>query len=404
MASSNEGFAVSSEEASILSIMHSVWKHRCIGIMLGLKIPDLICNSSEPSVSIEEIASRTGCETSLQLYPVMRLLAQSGIGVELENKHFTKNKSLELLRQDKGPSLGHLAEYLTSDEHFTALRRLPACVKYGKPAFLNEHGMTHLEYMFGVNKLAYDEKKMFEGIPGCNIGTDERRKEFAECFSNANAYNTYLTVLPDRPGVNNIYQVFHWTTCQTLVDMGGGSGYFMASILKLPDCDHIQGFVVDLPVMIDEAKVKFSELKVSSDRLKFIKQDFTKPFPIDLQLAADTVMFKNVINWYICKHDLMVNILDNCRNVFSSKGGRLLIIDYCSPDAGDTNHNIGINGFELGWQSIHWLSIAGYHILTKQEWINHLQEICKKTKGYRLHQIHDTFLGGKTIFELSYQP
>jgi len=112
-------------------------------------------------------------------------------------------------------------------------------VKYGQPAFLCEHGMTHLQYMFGVNQLPYDEEKKFKGIADCNIGSDERRKEFAECYSKANSYNTYLIVLPDKPGINNLYRVFPWSTCETLVDMGGGSGYFIASILKLPECDPV---------------------------------------------------------------------------------------------------------------------------------------------------------------------
>jgi len=93
--------------------------------------------------------------------------------------------------------------------------------------------------MFGVNQLPYDEEKKFKGIADCNIGSDERRKEFAECYSKANSYNTYLIVLPDKPGINNLYRVFPWSTCETLVDMGGGSGYFIASILKLPECDPV---------------------------------------------------------------------------------------------------------------------------------------------------------------------
>jgi len=159
--------------------------------------------------------------------------------------------------------------------------------------------------------------------------------------------------------------------------------------------------LVDLPEMVDDAHEKFHELEISGKRLKVIKQDFTKTFGSDLKLEADTVMFINVI---ICKHDLMVKILDNCRSVFSSKGRRLLIIDYFTPNAGDNDHNVGINGFEVRWQSIHWLNIVGYHILTRKGWLDHLQEICKATSGYRLHQIHDTFLGGKTNFGLSYQP
>lgn len=139
--------AVSPEEAYILSLIWSVWKNRCVAVILNFKIPELLCNTDKESISIEEIASKSGCQSSVQLYAVMKVLAHCGIGKELENKHFSKNKSMELLRRDQGSSLGHFFYYLSCDEHFSALRSLGGCLKTGERAFSIEHGMTHLDYL-----------------------------------------------------------------------------------------------------------------------------------------------------------------------------------------------------------------------------------------------------------------
>ncbi|KXJ10491.1 Aclacinomycin 10-hydroxylase RdmB [Exaiptasia diaphana] len=390
MERSTQELAVSSQEGNLLTIMHSVWKNRCIGIIVGLKIPELLCNSEKPSTSIEEIAAKSGCKTSTQLYAVMRLLARWKIGKEVENKHFAKNESMELLRRDKGPSIGHLFEYHSSEEHVSALRSLGSCVKQGKPAFVLDHGMNHVEYMYNLEK-CYDQTKMYEGTSEFKIGSDDRRREFADNYSSAVAYYSQLLALPGRT-FKNVYEAFPWSTCHKLVDIGGSLGSYLASILKLPGCEHIQGYVLDLPDVVEEARTKIQELGIPEHRIKFVKYDFTKPFPSDLILQADTIMFKNTLSMFVFDHKLVIEILSNCRKLFPSKGGRLLINDCMALE--DKDENVGINGFETDAQSIHWLSICGGPLLTKRDWIERIQ-VLGKDLGYQPVQFYDTFVGGQ---------
>ncbi|KAK3715492.1 hypothetical protein QZH41_002226, partial [Actinostola sp. cb2023] len=232
--------AISSEQSVILSMIHGMWQNRCLSVIVGLKIPELLCNSEESSLSIEDMAMKSGCTSSKQLYPMMRVLAQWGIGKELENKRFAKNQAMELLRRDKEPSLGHFVAYICSEEHFTAMRSLAKCVRQNKPAFVLEHGMTHFDYMNEVTEKPYDQRKMFQGSSEHLIGSYERRREFAENYHSAMESLTNLTILQDAQGVNNVYKAFPWSTCNRLVDMGGSTGYFLASLLKQPGCEHIQ--------------------------------------------------------------------------------------------------------------------------------------------------------------------
>lgn len=351
-------------------------------------------------MSIEEIARRSGCETSLQLYDVMRVLARCGIGKELENKHFTKNDGMELLRRDQGPSLGHMFGYFASDELIRSLSSLGAAVKQGKPAFVLEHGMTHFTYMSDLER-RYDPSKMSEGTSIHKIGSDERRGELANNYHNGMKYYTYLTTLPNVPDIKNVYNVFPWSTCNKLADIGGSSGIFLASILKLPGCEHVKGYVIDYSETVEKAKANVQDLGISERRILFAGHDFTKPFPSELCLQFDTIVFKNTFGMYLGDESLSRKTLSNCCNLFPSSGGRLLIIDSAIPD--DKDPDIGINGFELGTHSLHRMSVMGTPFLTKNEWKQRLL-VLGSEMGYQVVKVYDTFHGCSTIIELSWNP
>lgn len=392
---------VSPEEANLLSIMHSAWKQRCICVAIDLKIPELLCNSSKPSMNIDDIAAKSHCESSEQLLAVMRLLAKCGIGKELEKRHFAKNKALELLRRDHGPSVGHLFGYHASDEHFSALSSLGACVKGGEPAFVLEHGMNHFDYLYDSEK-PYDKEKMFDGSSEYKIGSDERRKEFAENYASGMSYFTYLITLPDKQRIKTVYNSYPWSTCHKVVDIGGSTGFFLASIMKLPGCEHIQGYVMELPEMVDHAQKNIQDLGIAQHRIGFVKQDFTKPLSTDINLQVDTIVFKNTLCVYMNDHATMSKILENCCKLFGIQGGRLLIIDSCVPGMEDEKQNdVGVNGIEMVSFAVHWLSIIGNRMYTKKEWIENLNAVGNKL-GYELQNVYDTFVGGNVIFELSY--
>lgn len=74
--------AISPEQNVILSMLYGAWQNRCLSLVVEFKIPELLCKSDKPSISIDEIATDTGCKTSTQLYPIMRVLAQWGIGTD----------------------------------------------------------------------------------------------------------------------------------------------------------------------------------------------------------------------------------------------------------------------------------------------------------------------------------
>ncbi|KAK3731532.1 hypothetical protein QZH41_002015 [Actinostola sp. cb2023] len=272
------------DQSLLLSMIHGMWQTRCLSVLVGLKIPELLCNTKEHSLDIEEVASKTGCTSTNQIYQIMRVLAQWGIGVELENKHFAKNHAMELLRRDEGPSMGHVVGFFCSEEMWKATVSFPEAVKQNCPAFVLEHGMDNFKYMNAIDSCKYDPKNMSKCNFSTNrIGSDERRREFVENYNQAMSMWSHIQIQPDEPGLKNVYDVFPWSTCDNLMDVGGCSGQFLASILKQPGCEHIQGYVVDLPQVIDRAKANVHDLEIPENRIAFIKQDFTKPLHRDVQ-------------------------------------------------------------------------------------------------------------------------
>ena len=164
-----------SEEKLISSMFCGVWKSRCLSVLVSLGVPELLCNSCS-SVSIQEIAERTGCRTDEKIYKLLRTMAQWGIGEELIEKRFQANRAMELLRRDKGPSLGHMVSYYGSDEVWTAMFGLPEAIKHGgDTAFELAHGMNLYDYMYKVEELEYsfDKTNLNIGDVASEMGTKQ---------------------------------------------------------------------------------------------------------------------------------------------------------------------------------------------------------------------------------------
>ena len=161
------------EENITSSMFCGMWKSRCLSVVVSFAIPELLCESKKP-VSIREIAERTGCHTDKQIYRVMRTMAQWGIGEEIScEKRFKANRAMELLRRDKGPSLGHMVGYYGSDELLTAMLAFPEAIKNGDRAFELAHGMKTYGYMHKVQELEYcpNKRKPENVTQGRNAGT-----------------------------------------------------------------------------------------------------------------------------------------------------------------------------------------------------------------------------------------
>ena len=192
------------EEKLISSMFSGIWKSRCLSVLVSLGVPELLCNSVTP-VSIQEIAQRTACHTDEKIYKVLRTMAQWGIGEELSEKHFKANRAMELLRRDKGPSLGHMVGYYASDEVWAAMLAFPQAVKDdGDTAFEIAHGMNLYDYMYRAEELEYSSPTKSEDMAS-DMGTKQRRSEFAHNYDRAMSMLSQMELDSAQPTLFTMY-------------------------------------------------------------------------------------------------------------------------------------------------------------------------------------------------------
>ena len=378
------------EEKLISSMFSGIWKSRCLSVLVSLGVPELLCNSVTP-VSIQEIAERTGCHTDEKIYKVLRTMAQWGIGEELIEKHFKANRAMELLRRDKGPSLGHMVGYYASDEVWAAMLAFPKAVKDGgDTAFELAHGMNLYDYMYRAEELEYSSPTKSEDMAS-DMGTKQRRSEFAHNYDRAMSMLSQMELDNAHP---TLFTVYPWVTCERIMDIGGGEGQFLSQILKLPGCEHIKGALLDFPDVVERAKLFLAKENVPDHRVTLLKGDILDGIPKCKEV--DTIIVKNL--FVIFTEDEMVKVLENCRQVLAAHG-KFIIVNSCNPEARDTEHNVTKTGLQLGFRGIHIMAMSKMgHFRTKSEWLNLIDRLCKKV-AFRLNAVYETG-DGPTLFEL----
>ena len=165
-----------------------------------------------------------------------------------------------------------------------------------------------------------------------------------------------------------IVKAFDFKSFYKIIDIGGGKGSFLSSILH--QNNHLQGAVFDLPTTF-----KDSEL----DERNIITGDFFFFFPD----KADIYTMKNVIhNW---PADKTKKIMVNVKKAMMSTNGintsienkRLLIIENVLPDDGSSSIS--------NWMSLNFMILVGGQERNKEEYKT-LGEDC----GFRLENIYRT--------------
>lgn len=377
------------EEKLISSMFSGIWKSRCLSVVVSLGVPELLCNSVTP-VSVQEIAERTGCHTDEKIYKVLSTMAQWGIGEELSEKHFRANRAMELLRRDKGPSLGHMVEYYGSDEVWAAMLAFPEAVKYGDTAFERAHGMNLYDYMYRAGKLEYSVPTKSENMAS-DMGTNQRRLEFAQNYDRAMSMLSQMELDSAQPSLTTVYP---WVKCKRIMDIGGGEGQFLSQILKVPGCEHIKGVLFDFPHVVERAKLFLTRENIADNRVTLLKGDILDG--IRNCKEVDTIIVKNFL--VIFTEDGMVKVLENCRQVLARRG-RFIIVNSCNPEARDTKHNVTKTGLQQGFRGIHIMTMSKMgHFRTKSEWLNLIDRLCSRV-AFQLNAVYETG-DGPTLFEL----
>ncbi|XP_078359814.1 uncharacterized protein LOC144644241 [Oculina patagonica] len=268
----------------------------------------------------------------------------------------------------------------------------PESIKHGgDTAFELAHGMNLYDYMYKVEELEYSANKTKPIDVASEMGTKQRRLEFADNYDRAMNMLSQLELHNAQPSV---FTVYPWDKCNRIMDIGGGEGQFLSRILKLPGCEYTHGILFDFPDVLDRAKGFLAKDSISDNRVTFLSGDILKDIPQAKEV--DTIIVKNL--FVIFTEVEVIKVLENCRQILA-KYGKFIIVNSCNPEAGDTGHNVARTGLHPGFRGIHIITLCKMgNFRTKSEWLHLIDRLCTRV-AFQLKQVYETS-DGPTLFEL----
>jgi hypothetical protein len=259
------------------------WVSQLIYVAAKLELADHLKHGPR---TVEELAAAAEVQAPA-LYRVLRALASFGVFAETKNKRF-KLTPLAVTLQKAVPGSMRAAALMLGEKYLEdSWAHLLHGVKTGENPFLKAHGVPLFEYL--------------EKHP-------EDLKIFGDSMTSVSS--------TENPAISAAYK---FSGIRTLVDVGGGNGSLLATILK--ENPKLRG------VLFDQASVTARALqdrhvtaKGIAERCILESGNFFEAVP----KGGDAYMMKRTLHDW--DDDRCARILENCRDAMSEKG-KVLVID-----------------------------------------------------------------------------
>ena len=269
----------------MLQLMSGFWVSRCIYITAKLRLPDLLHDGPRTA---EELAAATGTNAP-SLFRVLRALAAVRVLTQSADNRFGNTPMSETLRSDVPGSLRAFAMTELGEEHYPAWGELLYSVQTGGIAFDKAFGMPCWEF-------------------------------FAKSPENARIFNDAMSGITAQTE-EALHAAYKFDGIGTLMDVGGGHGGLITSILKRNPS--MKGILFDSLQVVEGAPAKLSAAGVA-DRCQIIGGDFFKSVPA----GAEAVTMKWIIHDW--NDEQSIAIMKNCHAALPEHG-QLIIIDAVVP-------------------------------------------------------------------------
>ncbi len=264
------------------------WVANCISGLARLGIPDVV--ESEPK-SAEEIAREIGADAGA-VYRLMRATAAVGVLTESADGKFSQTPLSAVLRSNAHPTLRHFATFLTQEWHMRGWGRIEDGIRTGKTVMEGIYGMPIFEY-FAKNP---------------DMGAN-----FNDAMTSASSMQA-----------NCVADVYDFSQLRSIVDVAGGVGLLLATILNRNA--HLSGTLYEVTHVLDAARN--GPLAPLADRCQFIAGNMFESVPP----GSDAYIMKYIIHDW--PDDVCVKILKSCR-AGVNEGGKLLVVDNVVPVGND---------------------------------------------------------------------
>jgi O-methyltransferase domain len=274
--------------AQLYELTTGAWVGQAISVAARLGVADAIAAGATTS---EEIAAQVGAHGPT-LYRLLRGLADHGVFAEGPLDRFALTPVGESLRSSVPGSMRRWAIWTGARFYRDAWSDLEQAVRTGEPPFAQVHGTDLFSYL----QSHPDDAAIFDGA----------MRDISGNF------------------LAGILAVYDFSRCATIVDVGGGSGTLLATILQAVPA--ARGLLFDKPEVIPTAQPVLESAGIA-DRCETIAGDFFA----DLPPGADLYILSNIIHDWGDESALV--ILRACRAAMR-EDSRLLIIELVLPDDG----------------------------------------------------------------------
>lgn len=242
----------------------------------------------------EELAGPTRTHAP-SLYRVLRTLASLGVFTEDAQRRFHLTPLGEALKAGAPGAARATILTLAGRTFWQGMGNFTYSVETGKSGFEKFLGMPVFDYL-------------------------AQHPEEASLFN-----ETMIGVHGDEPPA--VAEAYDFSTIRVLMDVGGGSGNLLTTILGRHA--GVRGILFDLPHVVEDAK-PIIQARGLSDRIETRGGSFFEPIPS----GADAVMLSHIIHDW--SEEQCVAILKNVRSAMP-KDGKLLLVEMVLPH-GDAFH------------------------------------------------------------------
>ncbi|MET9451433.1 methyltransferase [Streptomyces cinerochromogenes] len=210
-------------------------------------------------VTVETLAAAVHTEPG-PLRRLLRALSCYGVFAERPDGTFTHTEMSRLLREDDPNSLRAIAMWCTEPWTWDAWPLLDQAVRTGRNV---------VEDLYGKEFFAY---------------LNEDAPESADVFNRAMTRSS-------EQSAREVAALLDLSGSRSVADIGGGQGHVVASLLdKYPA---MQGYLLDLPRVVEKALPRLREGGDLADRVRIVPGDVREAVPVE----ADAYIIKNILEW-----------------------------------------------------------------------------------------------------------
>ncbi|MCC6466411.1 MAG: hypothetical protein IT463_13815 [Planctomycetes bacterium] len=275
---------------ALMQMLTGYWLSKAVSTAARLGIADKLAKGPLYYV---DLAAAVGAHTKT-LHRLMRALASVGVFAEPAPGRFALTPLSQLLRGDVPGSLRDMAVMITTPSHWLPWGRLDESVV---------KGISVAEDVFGKPLWDYYRENPEEGA----------------WFNGAMSAFTAMTG-------EAVAAAYDLSGCEHIVDVGGGHGLLLATLLRAAPAS--RGVLFDLPQTVAGAGAFFEEV---SSRVDVVGGDFFKAVPA----GGDCYVLKHILHdWADAQ---CAQILANLRRAMAPEG-RVLVIETLVPETPGPHH------------------------------------------------------------------